>query len=284
MSSKADGTHPDIPEKSWTNPFSPGTWLHDHFEEIVREKRDIIILIDDSDANRGTGKTIASLQLANAMNQHGHITHDHATLQPEEIIEAYTSLPKRSGLVLDEAQVEASNRSAMTNINKALRKIMSMGRVEEKYVVVNTPAREFIDGDIQKLSDVWISMERKGLGLVHKFEREQYTGKLLTPKKQRIEFKDIPKSHPVRDVYNSLTREKRAKMRGQDGTGYIERSKHTEIVQRKTEKARKETRDDIIYNIYTHPKIDVSQSDLGEAVGVSQKTVSNIKQRREGEK
>lgn len=271
-----DGTHPDIPERSWVNPFEPGTWLHGHFEEIVQQNRDIIMIIDDMHGSRGTGKTVGAMQMANGMNQHGTLTSEHVSMEPEEIREAYTNLPKRSALVLDEGQVGASNRAAMSNTNQSLREIMSMGRVEEKYVVVTTPAREFIDRDLQKLADVWISMVRKGEGIVHKLDREPYSGKLLTPKKQLIDYKDIPRSHDLRSIYNELTRKKRAKMDGDDGDGFIPRSEHQEELEKAKKEAAKEIRDQLIHDFYTHPEVQASQRMVGEAAGVSQKTVSNV--------
>lgn len=275
-----DGTHPDIPEKSWSNPFSDGTPLHNHFDKIVRQNRDLIILLDDYRGSRGTGKTIASLQLAQGMDQTEEgVTYEKCSLQPEEIRNAYAEQPKRSGLVLDEGEVGASNRDAMSKTNKALREIMSMGRVEEKYVVINTPAIDFIDKDIQKLADVWISLTRKGAGLVHFLEREPYSGQLLRPKKQRIEFKDIPGDHELRSVYQQLTRNKRARIRGDEGTDYIERSEHQSELEQARKEARRETRDEIIQGIWEHPEVQdagIPQRVIAEAIGVSQQHISNV--------
>jgi len=274
-----NGSHPDIPEKSWTNPFAPGTPLHDRFDKIVRQNRDLIILVDDYRGGRGTGKTIASMQLAEGMDQTPEgLTFEKCSLEPEEIRNAYAKMPKRSGLLLDEGEVGASNRDAMSNTNKALREIMSMGRVEQKYVVVNTPAIEFIDKDIQKLADVWISMVRKGQGLVHWLQREPYSGQLLRPKQQLMEFEDIPGDHRLRRVYNRLTRAKQRKISGDDGGGFIERSEHKEKLQKARKEARREMRNELIRDVMSHPEIQecgVSQRMLAEAIGVSQGTISN---------
>lgn len=275
-------THPDIPEKSWTNPFQEGTWLYSEFEDVVSEERDIIIILDDYFGRRGTGKTIASMQLANGMDQTEEgLTWDKVSMRPEEIRNAYADLPKRSGLVLDEAEVGASNREAMTNTNKALREIMSMGRVEQKYVIVNTPVIDFIDRDLQKLSTVWITMLRRGFALVHHLRREPYSKSLLTPQKQTIEFKDIPRDTELREVYNKLTREKRKRIRGESGGGFVEREKHREKLRKAVEDAKDEKRDELIYRMYT--STDLSQSAVADIAGVSQKTVSNIYQRRSDE-
>lgn len=284
MSAGADsGTNdsgPDIPEKGWTNPFAHGSPMWRLFEKLVRQERDLIIVLDDHNAGRGTGKTVASLLLANAMNQHGTITREHVAMEPEAIRNCYTDLPKRSGIVLDEGEVGASNRQAMTKVNQALREICSMGRVQEKYLIINTPIRQFIDKDIQKLADVWISMTKKGEALVHFLDWNPYAETLLNPKKQRITFDDIPPGHELRDVYNYLAREKLAKMDGADGSGYVPREQHQEELQKAREEARLEQRNEDIRGFWSHEVVqdlrEVSQEVVGESVGVSQSTVSNI--------
>lgn len=270
----------DIPEKGWENPFAEGTPLHGKYEKVVRQERDLLIIVDDWNVRRGTGKTVASLQLAQGMDQTDEgITRDKVSTNPEEIRTAYATQPKRSALVLDEGEVEASNRQAMSKVNQALREIISMGRVEQKYVVINTPLKEFIDSDLQKLADVWISMTKKGEGFVHFFEWQSYAKKLLTPQQQWLEFEDIPTDHELRDVYNYLTREKRQKIRGEDGEGFIPVSEHEEKLRKVKKEMRKETRNDIVRNIMRHPEIqqtEISQRMVGEAIDVSQTTISNI--------
>lgn len=271
---------PQIPERRRSNPFIEGQPMHDLFEEVLRQDRDIIIIIDDFNARRGTGKTVASLQLANGMDQTEEgLIEDKATLRAEELRNAYWSQPRGSGLVLDEGEMSLSNRKAMSNINQALREIMSAGRVEEKYVVINSPALDFIDKDIRKLADVWISMRRKGEGLVHFLERQPYAGKLLTPKKQIIEFEDIPSGTDLRAIYNSLTREKRKRLRGDEGDGYITRSEHEDQIEKAKKEARKAARDELIRAFYGHEEVreaGVSQRVIGEATGLTQQAVGQI--------
>lgn len=268
--------------QNWTNPFPPGQPLHRLFDQIVRDKRDIIVIIDDAKGRRGTGKTVASIQLANAMDQTPEgLTWEKCSLQPEEIRNAYANQPKRSGLILDEAEFGASNRSAMTNTNKALREIMSMGRVEEKYLVVNAPIKEFIDTDIQKLADVWISMKRKGYGVVHFLEWNPYAKRLFHPKKQYIEFDDIPRGTNLRDVYNKLTKEKRRRIGGEEGTAYITESDHQDDLEKARKQARQDHRDECIRRIAEHPETDLPDRVVGDLFGISQQHAWRI--RTEGE-
>lgn len=277
-------THPEIPDKGWVNPFPEGHPLHNLYERRISNSQDLVIIIDDYHSRRGTGKTVASLQLAEGMDQNGGLDWENVSLRPEQIRNAYSSLPERSGLVLDEGELGASNREAMTLTNRALREIMSIGRVEEKYTVVNTPDIGFIDKDIRKLADVWITMLAKGVGLIHFLKRQPYAnqgnGKLLTEKQGVIEFKDIQKDTRLRDVYNRLTREKRKHIDGEEGDGFIPKSEHEKELQQAREEARRETRDEILNDIYNHPEhknsSDVTQRSLGEAIGLSQQQVGRI--------
>jgi len=243
-----DGTHPDIPDKGWTNPFPEGHALHDLYERRISNGQDLVILIDDYHSRRGTGKTVGSLQLAQGMDQNGPLTWENVSMSP---------------------------------------------RVEEKYVIVNTPSIGHIDKNLRELADVWISMVRMGLGLVHFFKRQPYgnqgSGTLLTPLEGMIQFEDIEKGTQLRSVYNQLTEEKRKHISGDKGGGFIPQSEHQEQMQKAREEARKEMRDEIITDVYrglsgfddddyTRMKRadGVSQAMLGEAVGLSQQQIANI--------
>jgi hypothetical protein len=273
-----------IPEKGWTNPFPQPHPMHDLFEKRIRNNQDLVILVDDYHARRGTGKTVASLQLCQGMNQTGSLTWENVSMEPQEMRRAYSSLPKRSALLLDEGEVGASNRDAMTKSNKAIREIMSMGRVEEKYVVINTPSVGFLDKDIRQLADVWMTMLRKGLGLIHFYKRQPYarsgSGSLLTEKNGLIEFNDIQRGTDLREVYNKLTEEKRKHISGEEGNNFIPEDEHEEKLQKAVKQERKEVRDELIKAFYNHPQhqlaTEVSQSSIADAVDLSQSHVGRI--------
>lgn len=273
-------TPTSIPEKSWTNPFPEGHPLHTLFRRRIRNHQDLVILLDDWHARRGTGKTVASLQLANGMDQQGGLTRENVTLAPQEIRNAYSTLPTRSGLVLDEGEVGASNRQAMSKVNQALREILSMGRVEEKYVVINAPAIGFLDKDVRLLADVWITMLQKGIGLVHFLERQPYAregqGKLLTKKKAMIQFKDIQRGTPLRRLYNQLTEEKKRHIRGEEGGGFVRRDEHEEALTKREDAVERETRNRLIVSTMNSPDIDATQAAVADAFGVSQSMVSQL--------
>lgn len=284
-------THPDIPDKNWTNPFPDQHPLHDLYGKRVRQEQDLSIIISDYHSRRGTGKTIASLQLAEGMDQSGGITTGKATVEAEELRNAYFKQPIRSALTLDEGELGVSNREAMTAVNKELRKILSIGRVEQKYLIINTPSIDFLDKDIIKLCDVWILMLRKGLGLVHFLEQNPYANgnSTLRVKKGLIEFKDIQKGTRLRDVYNHLTQQKKGHIRGESGEGFIRESEHQEQLQQARQEARQEMRNELLQNVWDGlgsmdddevAKVErwdgITQTQLAEAVGLSQQQISKL--------
>lgn len=273
----ADDSQPDIPEQSWENPFAPETFLNSIYGDAVREQRDIAIVIDDYHARRGTGKTVSSLKLADAMDQTGDgVGREKTAIQAEELRQAYTREPKRSALVLDEAEVAVGNKDHMTNVNKAMREIVSMGRVEQKYLIFNAPTKRFVDKDLLRLCDVWITMVRRGLGLVHHLRWEPYSESLLTPRKQWIEFDDIPTGTPLRETYNYLTREKKSAMDGDATNQFITKSEHQEKLERAKKEIKREKRDDMLRKLWEDPRVQTGQKPLAHAAGISQGQVSNI--------
>jgi hypothetical protein len=153
---------------------------------------------------------------------------------------------------------------------------MSMGRVEQKFVLANLPIKGFLDKDILKLCSVWISVTRKGRGLVHNLKWDPYSEKVYPEQKQWLDFEDIERDTELREVYNKLTREKRDRISGGEGTDFIPRSEHEEELQKQRQEARKESRDEFVEAVYNHSGIEVTQTDIADAIGVSQKTVSNI--------
>lgn len=273
----SDAESPDwIGEQSWTNPFPEGHPVHDLFGRRIRNQQDLVIVLDDYWNRRGTGKTIASLQLAQGMDQVGPLTEQNAHIDPEPFRQAYVDMEKRRGMVLDEGEVGISNRNAMSSLNQEIRKVLSMGRVEEKYVVINAPSWNFLDKDVKGLATLWISMVTKGIGLVHEVKPHPYLNQILTPKIGLIEFEDVGTGTHLREVYHHLSRSKRDKLDGEDGGGYVSLEEHEQALENAVEEAKLESRNDVIRGVYRHPEIDTSQATLGDAVDLSQQSINNI--------
>lgn len=277
MSTDSATPGPDIPEKSWTNDFAEGTPLHDLYERRVKQESDLVVVVSDYHNRRGTGKTVLSLKLAEAMDRTDEgMTKEKVSLSPQEVRESYAEQPMGSALVLDEAEAGISNRSAMTNVNKAMREIMSMGRVEQKYLIMNAPASSHIDKSVRELADVWMVVQRRGSALVHFLEYNPYGNQPLSKKKQTFEWTDIEPGTQLRDVYNHLTKEKRKRISGEEGGGFIERDEHEKELEKAAKEAKKEKRDEMLREIYNESDIDASQRQLADVVDLTQQSVQRI--------
>jgi DNA-binding XRE family transcriptional regulator len=74
-----------------------------------------------------------------------------------------------------------------------------------------------------------------------------------------------------------LTAEKRRRLRGEgeSGEGYVEASKVQEQVEERVKNTKRQTRDELINDIYTNSD-DMTQAELADAVGLSRSRIADI--------
>jgi predicted XRE-type DNA-binding protein len=203
-------------------------------------------------------------------------TADKATLSAEELTDAYTREPPRSALLLDEGQAAASNRRAMSGINEALRQIVGMGRVEQKYLFLTAPGVHQVDKDVRNMCDVWIFVRRVGEALMFRVKYNPFGDHELTNDWGTLRWPgDLP-GH-LSDVYDRLTAEKKRRLRGEgeDGQGYVDADTATERAERAAEEAERQTRDELLRQIYQNTD-DMTQQKLADGVGLSRSRVADI--------
>lgn len=245
------------------------------YQNRVRNSQDLFIIVDDHHNRRGTGKTVLSLGLAAAMDRTEEgITKEKVALDPQELLRAYTEQPPGSALVLDEAEASTSKFRAGSKTNKAIRELISMGRIEEKYVIMNLPSTGEMDRDLKTLASVWLMVESRGQAIVHFLGYNPYKEHPLTPKKQILNWTDITDPE-LREVYNYLTEEKEKHLRGESSEStFVDRDEHQE----KMEKIKKETegqvRNQVLREVYEN--VDVTQRELAESVGLSRSRLADI--------
>lgn len=121
------------------------SWLGRTYQKRVRQNRDLVVVVSDRENNRGTGKTTASIQLGDRMDRTDEgLIAEKCQIDPHALREAYIEQPKGSALILDEAEVGVSKYDAATKVSQALKELISMGRIKEKYVIVNLPRRTIL--------------------------------------------------------------------------------------------------------------------------------------------
>ena len=247
------------------------------YRKRVAENQDLAIIISDHQNRRGTGKTIFSLKLASLMDRtEKGITQEKVAVGPDQLLEAYMDLPKGSALVLDEAEAGLSKYEAASGVNKAMRELVSMGRIQEKYLVLNLPASSELDRDLKALCDFWFMVQSKGKALGHFLRWNPYSEEPRTPKTDSWEWSDIPESSDLRNVYDYLTSEKLAHLRGEreESSQRVTASEAKNMVEKAKEEAQTETRNELLSSVYE--STDVTQKELAESVGLSRSRLADI--------
>lgn len=242
-----------------------GSWLAALYQKRLSQNRDLTILITDDSNERGTGKTTLALKLADYMDttEEG-ITSGKVTLSADRLEDAYTEYPKGSSLILDESEAQLSKYRASSGINKAIRDLISMGRILQKYTIFTAPASGAIDNDLKSLFDVWILVQRRGKGIVHYCDYNPYKQHPLFKKKESIKWTDIEDSQ-LGEVYTKLAEEKDNRLNG------IEEEEEEEEI---PEEVRKEARNELIREL--NGKDNLTQKDIAEAVGLSRSRIGDI--------
>jgi hypothetical protein len=265
-----EGTE-DHPELGEDNP------LGKLYRKRVAQNRDLTVLVADWNLERGSGKTTLAMRLAEAMDRTDTgITEDKASLSARELTDAYTSQPKGSSLVFDEAMGDVSNRRAMSSVNEALRSIIGMGRVEQKYLFLSSPGVHMVDKDIRSMCDMWILVRSLGEAQMFRVKWNPFGGHEETHDWGTLTWPgDLPGE--LEATYDYLTREKRRRLRGEGdgGKGYVEASTVEEATEEAAEDARRQKRDEMLRQLYQNSD-GMTQQELADSVGLSRSRVADI--------
>lgn len=247
------------------------------YRKRTANNQDLAVLVSDHQNRRGTGKTVLSLKLASLMDRtEDGLTEEKVAIGPSQLTEAYVELPKGSALVLDEAEAGLSKYEAASAVNRAMRELVSMGRIREKYLVLNLPASSELDRDLKALCDFWFMVQSKGRALGHHLKWNPYSEEPRTPKTETWEWSDIHEGTELRNIYDYLTDEKLAHLRGErdESSQRVPADEVTQMIEEAQDEAATETRDELLQSFYD--ELEVTQSDLAEAVGLSRSRVADI--------
>jgi predicted XRE-type DNA-binding protein len=247
------------------------------YRKRVAQNRDLTVLVASWDLERGQGKTTLAMRLAAACDRtEDGITTDKASLSARELTDAYTREPPGSALVFDEAMGEVSNRRSMSSVNEAMRSIIGMGRVEQKYLFLTAPGVHQVDKDIRAMCDIWILTRELGEAEMFRVKWNPFAGHEQTHDWGTLRWPgDLPGE--LEATYDYLTREKRRRLRGEgdDGKGYVDAEDAAESAEQAAEDARRQKRDEMIRQMYENAE-DMTQKDLADAVGLSRSRIGDI--------
>lgn len=247
------------------------------YRSRVANNQDLVTLISDSSNNRGSGKTVLSLILASYLDRTDEgITEAKVAIDPGELTDAYLEQPRGSALVLDEAEAGLSKYRAGSAVNMAMRELVSMGRIEEKYLVLNLPASSELDRDLKALATAWVMVQSKGQAQCHALSWNPYKEEPRTPKLGRISWDDIDSDHRLRDVYDYLTKKKMAHLRGDadNSSQRITATDAQQMVAKAKDEASTTTRNSLLTTIYRDTNL--TQRELSDAVDLSRSRLADI--------
>jgi len=157
-----------------------------------------------------------------------------------------------------------------------MRELVAMGRIEEKYLILNLPASGELDRDLKALCDFWWLVQQKGLAKGHYLAWNPYTEQPRTPKKRDLEWSDIEQGTQLRDVYNYLTKLKMKHLRGENEES-SQRLKPSEVqnkIRKIKSETKTETRNQLLEEIYSNS--DLTQQELADSVGLSRSRLADI--------
>jgi len=253
------------------------------YRKRVAQNRDLTVLVASWDLERGQGKTTLAMRLAAACDRtKDGITEDKASLSARELTDAYTREPPGSSLVFDEAMGEVSNRRSMSSVNEAMRSIIGMGRVEQKYLFLTAPGVHQVDKDIRAMCDVWVLTRELGEAQMFRVKWNPFANHEQTHDWGTLKWSgDLPGE--LAATYDYLTREKRRRLRGEgdDGKGYVDAEDAAESAEQAAEDARRQKRDEMIQQMYRNTE-DMTQKELADAVGLSRSRVGDILSESDG--
>lgn len=183
--------------------------LHKLYEQRKRDGRTLLVIIIARDAHTGTGKTTLAAQLANSWDTNGW-TADRATLDPGTYASKYTddATPKRSVLLLDEAEQAADNRRSMSDQNVKLSHLWATMRYREIYSIVTLPSASMLDKRLKELADVKIVVHNRGTAVAYKTKIDDHDGTYRPKRLCRLSWE------PMDDdpEYQRLTEKKAERM------------------------------------------------------------------------
>ncbi len=168
----------------------------DKLQQLYLQRRNngrtLLVIIIARDAATGTGKTTLACQLAQSWDTHGW-TADRATLDPGTYADKYTSedTPKKSVLLLDEAEQAADARRSMSGQNVKLSHLWATMRFREIYSIITLPSASMLDKRLKELADVKIVVHNRGTAVAYKTKIDDHDGSYRAKRLCRLRWESM---------------------------------------------------------------------------------------------
>lgn len=147
----------------------------DTAKKVIKKDWDMVFLVDGYE---GTGKSVLAQQLAYYVDETFNV--ERVTFTPEEFTRAIEDANKYEAVVYDEAYTGLASRSAMSNINRALVRMLAEIRQKNLFVFIVMPT--FFDLD--RYVALWRSRALLHIYTGDGFERGYFAFYNMDKKKQ----------------------------------------------------------------------------------------------------
>jgi len=261
----------DIPDSLRTS------HLHKKFIERFGEGRDMRVIISADNSATGVGKTTLAVFLALLWDVWGW-TPTKGTLDPREFSVFYDEVRPGSVMLLDEAEQAIDRRRSMAEETLAIGHDFATKRYRQVFGILTLPSKDMIDARIaDKLCDYWILVEETGTASVFKFDENAFTGKVYYKKVETIEWPKLDNN----SIYRAIEQKKHDRMTGKTQSRFVRRDEMEEALDNYWTKATAKRNYELINSMYDASKdadspVDLTQTQIGEIVGMSQSNVSKI--------
>jgi len=236
------------------------------------DNRDLKIVIT-ANAETGVGKSSLAIFLAYVLDTSatGFAVDKQATLDTGTYREAYDELGYGSALVLDEAE-QLDARRAMSDENVDTAFTWQTRRVREITTILTLPTWGDLEKRMREMADVRVEILRRGAALVHVRDRDRYERyDTFWRPEHVVTWPDMSPTH----AYQRLDEKKDEFLDGRDGRKMLDEEEAQERINDATEELRQEKKQLRAKALYYDPDRDMTQEEVAEQLGVSQKTVSN---------
>lgn len=257
-----------------------GSVLGTFIEHRLSNDRDVKIIITSKGSTTGLGKTMLAICIAQWTEEYiagrSWDVENRGYIDIQSYIKRYKQAPKNSALIIDELEKGADSRRSMAKDNVDLSHAWAQLRYRNIVSIATLPSVSMLDNRMMELADIWINVVERGKAIPFYIYVNDFSGKVhrkqlqhpMTNQSELITWPDIPDTKS----YQYMKELKDESVRTGEGAQMYDK----EEVDSKVSKAVKEKRNELIRAFYRSDHTNVSQSKLGDIVGLSQSMIDVI--------
>lgn len=246
-------------------------------KQKLESDNDIKIIIQGANSQTGIGKTTLAVLLCRYIDPEWN-AEEKAFVDVPEYLNAHLDYPKGSALLLDEIEAGADKRRANSQENVDLSQGWATLRARNIATVATLPSISMLDSRMLELADYWILVKKRGVAQpfkinVNDFAPSRTPQRKPLPGEEHIRFPDLPDNDPDKQYLDEIKDD----MVRDTGMRSVPLPEHKQKLKRAKQKASKETRNDMMREVYQAsdltyeeignlPSVDLLRARVGEIV------------------